>query len=123
MRKLITIFVISIMTLTTFSSCSPKQNAKISSEWKLSKMIYDGKTTYAMFSEDKDALPQFTTDGKNFTFSFNGKTRNGVILENGSSYELDFEDVDSFFGTIEGNKFTVTVPHSENELIFIFEAK
>lgn len=122
MEKLKTVALMIILSLVLFCGCAPKENVPITSEWRATRIIFNGETTHLTFTDD-DVIPKFTTDGNNFTFSFDGKSHSGILVQSGSSYELDFDDVESFFGTVEGDRLSITVPYSESNIVFVFKAK
>lgn len=93
MKKIILAAVSLIMVLCCLCSCGETETANITSSWKIESMTVNGKTTSDIFLSVDPKSPKFSCkDGKNVTFSMNGKTHKGTLTESGGVYTIEFDD-------------------------------
>lgn len=122
MKKIIIFASAILIMLCCLCSCgnSPK-TAYITSEWKIEQMTVNGKTMAdALLQLDSNA-PKFScTDGKNVTFTLNGKTHNGTVTENSGVYLIAFNDsAKEMEARIENSKLVMKIKDSDTiELVF-----
>lgn len=125
-KRVLFIAVIMVMALSCLCSCGSSGNsgnADITSKWKIIEMGSSGKKTTYDIIPVTSIDPHFScTDGKNFTFSLNGKDHTGTLTESGGVYILDLDDSDkNMEAKISGNKMTLSIVGTS--AYFIFEAK
>ncbi|MGN0155041.1 MAG: hypothetical protein ACI4A3_11375 [Lachnospiraceae bacterium] len=122
-KKIITIAVMLVMGLGCLCACGSSENADITSSWTLVEMSVSGKTTTYDIIPVTSIDPHFScTDGKNFTFSSNGKTHTGTLTESNGIYTLDLNDSNrNMEAKISGNKMTISIVGTS--AYFVFETK
>ena len=119
-------FVILIVT-GCGSKVDSDGNFTLDSNWKLVEYSFNGNTTNvkddptAQLAADK--APDFKcSDGKNITFSLNGKDHSGKATREGDGYRITFDDTyKPLIATINGNKLSMKTEN--NKVEFVFEAE
>lgn len=124
-RKISLITAIMVIVIGCFSACgsSSSEDVDITASWTLVEMTVSGKTvSYEQIPADSLA-PQFScSDGKNFTFTSNGKIHTGTLTESNGVYTLNYDDTDAKMeAVISGEKMTISVVGGTST--FVFEAK
>ena len=99
-------------------------NYSIDSKWTLVEYTFKGHTTNVkddpMANLAADKAPAFEcSDGKNCTFSLNGKTHSGIVTREGDGYRITFDDTyKPFLANIDGNKLTLSTENKKVEIVF-----
>lgn len=121
MKRIIIVTAVLITVLYAFCACGETAAADITSPWVIEQMTVNGKKfDYTLIPIDAKS-PAFTcSDGKNLTFSLNGKTHNGTLTESGGVYTIEFDDsAKDMEARIANNKLTLKSKDSDNiELVF-----
>ena len=122
MKKIIIFTSAILIMLCCLCSCgNSSKTAYITSEWKIEQMTVMGKTTSDLSLQFDPKAPKFScTDGKNVTFTLNGKTRNGTVTENSGVYFIAFNDsAKEMEARIENSKLIMKIKDSDTiELVF-----
>ena len=127
-RLTVTILVLSILLVCVSCKAPSKVNEKaktapITSEWTYDHAINKGEYVPRYLFEKEENLPQFSTDGKTYTFSIvSGNVYSGTVENNGDgTYKIYRENAEkSVLVTITGNALTV---HIDDESSVVFVAK
>lgn len=124
MKKLILAAVL-ITVLCCLCSCgNSAKNADITSEWKIEQMTVNGKTVSGASLQLDSVAPKFSCkDGKNVTFTLNGKTHNGIVTENNGVYLIDFDDSAKDMEARIGNGRLVMKIKDSDTIELIFKLK
>lgn len=120
-KRVLLLAAVMITALCCLCSCGEPEAADITSSWKIESMTVNGKTdSGALLSVDPKA-PKFSCkDGKNITFSMNGKTHNGTLTESGGVYTINFDDTAKpMEARISGDKLILKMKYTDKmELVF-----
>lgn len=121
-KRILCIAAALIMTLCCLCACGePSTPPDITSTWRLEQVTVNGKTVKFGVIKPDSLSPAFSCpDGKNVTFSNNGKSHKGVLLGENGVYTIDFEDsTKNMKAVISGDKLFLTIEGSDNtELVF-----
>lgn len=121
MKKLILAAVLITVFCCLCSCGNSAKNADITSEWKIEQMTVNGKTVSGASLQLDSVAPEFSCkDGKNVTFTLNGKTHNGTVTENNGVYLIDFDDsAKDMEARIRNGRLVMKIKDSDTiELIF-----
>lgn len=102
LRKTLSI-ILAFLMVAQFCACGgvSSGNAPITSRWKVTTIDNNGTVTdmtgwWAVWDTVSGAkVPEFTSDGSNFTFSMSGKDHNGYVVQNGDVYELYWDNTNN----------------------------
>lgn len=120
MKRMIIVAAVLITVLCAFCACG-ETTADITSSWVIKQMTVNGKKfDYTLIPIDSKAPAFSCSDGKNLTFSLNGKKHNGTLAENGGVYTIEFEDsAKDMEAIITNNKLILKIKDSDSmELVF-----
>lgn len=126
-NKILLFAVMAVMVLGCLCACGSSGNgadtsdADITSSWKLVEMTVSGKTErYDNFPDIGGRAPKFScTDGKNFTFTLNGKSHTGTLTESDGVYTLNLSDSKAKMeAVISGNKLTLSLADGAGIIVF-----
>lgn len=94
MKKVLSVFIVLLMSFQLLACGKTVGDAPITSKWKVTELNVNGKVTsltgaWAVYDKiNGTKVPEFESDGTNFTFSMSGKTHPGTVVKNGDVYEL-----------------------------------
>lgn len=120
MKRVIVVTAVLITVICAFCACGGAV-ADITSSWVIEQMTVNGKKfDYTLIPIDTKAPAFSCSDGKNLTFSLNGKKHNGTLTESGGVYTVEFDDsAKDMEARIENNKLILKTKDSDNiELVF-----
>jgi hypothetical protein len=125
------VFVLALIGMVFMvSGCGQSGDAKITSKWKISEMMVNGKVTreadyspIVRLFTSKDA-PKFkvSKDGASCVLTIGQKNHKGTVTEEDGKYIIDFDDsYSNMIGEISGNKLSLT--NEKGTVLLLFETK
>ena len=132
LKRIFSLLAACILTFGLFACGSYSGDAPITAKWKVTQINNHGTVTdmtgawQVVDAVSGTKVPEFTSDGNNFTFSMSGKDHNGTLVQNGDIYELYWDNTNNTnspkmsTAKITGNVLEVEL---KDGIVVTFEAK